>query len=136
MLFYYLKQYQIFFTMRSVSEWYKPTSFRETLETNWLLYNLFIIAILIVKAGILLAALSKKFLYPRLHTFTTFLLLPLLFYLLTKFHGLIPFIFWDIGQCVYFNICYPIYDVIKFEIKFSFLVNPVSYTIKKVGRKL
>ena len=33
-------------------------------------------------------------------------------------------------------ICFPVYDVIDFEINFSLLIKPFSYMTKKVGPKI
>ena len=37
------------------------------------------------------------------------------------------FIFWDIGQYIYWNYLFSARDVVKFEINFSFLIKPFSY---------
>ena len=44
-----------------------------------------------------------------------------MFYYLTKFHCLIAFTSWDIGQYVYCN-CLSVCDVINFEINLLFLI--------------
>ena len=44
-----------------------------------------------------------------------------IFYYLTKFHGLVAFTLWDIGQCIVI-VCGPGCEVINFEINLVFFV--------------
>ena len=49
-----------------------------------------------------------------------------------KFHCQVAFTFWDIGQYVHFNRLLTGFDVIYFEINFTFLIKPFFLYDKKV----
>ena len=57
-----------------------------------------------------------------------------IFYKLTKFHFLIAFTSWDIGQYVYYN-CYPGCGIIKFDNNLIFVIKPFCYMTKKSRQK-
>ena len=53
------------------------------------------------------------------------------------FYCLIAFTSWDIWQYIHIvTICYPVSNVLKFEIYLSFLIKPISYITKNSEQKL
>ena len=58
------------------------------------------------------------------------------YYILTKFHFLVVFTLWDIGQYVYCNCFLPGCDVINFEINLIFLIKPFFLCDQKVKIKI
>ena len=54
---------------------------------------------------------------------------------MTKFPCLIAFTFWDIVWYVYCT-CFPVDDVLNFEVNLSFLAKSFSYMKKEVGAKI
>ena len=54
---------------------------------------------------------------------------------MTKFHCLIPFTFWELGNMYIVIICRLVCDVINFEISYGLRIKPFFYIIKKLGQK-